>query len=130
MAQLADDPQADNDDDVKGNAEYDPKDTADMFEKYQERYLEFEKTIGFPIDTNNIFNEDFDNEVVYKHMTQTYPVCHGSILLLAHRFILMKQNYGTFQIEKIAFPPAFYPENVRSFRFAKVPIWKRNFMPI
>lgn len=80
---------------MQAPAHYDPKNTDAMFEEYTKRFMEFEKTIGFPLESNSIFNEEFDNKQVYRHMTETYPLCHGAVLLLAHRFLLLKRECGS-----------------------------------
>eukprot|EP01083_Nonionella_stella_P302908 1046243_1 len=78
------------------------KDIDTMLEQYSERITAFEKHIcKFPLDTNSIITQTkyLPSEQVYAHMQQCYPLIHGSVLLLAYRFIHIKKMYGT-AIEK------------------------------
>ena len=80
--------------------DYNEKDTSSFFEKYMQRVQYFERDITpFPIETNSILSNKFENNDVYKNMTETYPLCHGSVLSLAYQFILLKKTYGS-SVEK------------------------------
>eukprot|EP01083_Nonionella_stella_P253718 872783_1 len=80
----------------KDASDYDPKNASKMNELYMQRVNDFERsTCRFPIETNSIIYGGFDLSLTHKHMTQTYPICHGSVLLIAYQFLLCKREFGT-----------------------------------
>lgn len=83
--------------------DYDKKDTAKNFDEYMKRYQNFERNITpFPIESNSIILSDklsTKQDDIYRHMTRTYPICHGGVLSLAYQFLLIKRKYGS-EVEK------------------------------
>lgn len=76
-----------------------PKHTFNLEEwgKCKERFMQFEGKFPNPVTANDIFNDanGFDEKEVQQHMESTYPLVHGSTLLLAHRFLLLKKHFGS-----------------------------------
>jgi len=89
-----------------------------MFQKYRDRASAFTTNLKkkFPKETNSIFSDRFrnDRDEVYDHMTATYRVCHGSALLLGHRFLELKRRYGS-NVEK-----AFYADKSLTDLFDRI----------
>ena len=72
-------------------------------QKYWTRYQGFLKKIKakepVPTGGNSIFNGKFDADDIMEDMKESYPIMHGSLLLLADRFLTMKKVFGS-SVEK------------------------------
>jgi len=65
--------------------------------RYLGRYEKFAAIRPNPARDNSIFDDHFASKAldVCEDMRKTYPMVHGSVLLLAHRFLLLKRKFGS-----------------------------------
>eukprot|EP00484_Ammonia_sp_Unknown_P023517 CAMPEP_0197024828 /NCGR_PEP_ID=MMETSP1384-20130603/5315_1 /TAXON_ID=29189 /ORGANISM="Ammonia sp." /LENGTH=616 /DNA_ID=CAMNT_0042453283 /DNA_START=49 /DNA_END=1899 /DNA_ORIENTATION=+ len=90
---------------AKSNAddEKKAKSADELFKLYEQRKNEFESQIAeFPVPNNDILTAEHlkaKRQDIYRQMTQTYPMCHGGVLLLIYQFLLAKREYGS-SVEK------------------------------